>query len=159
MIDIQHSSLIWRFEAAGLEDNTIIGSSSIFSVRDLIYKNEKLLRISQEKIFPGGFKGSLSLHRSRHSNFKSGPITNSSLSSRRQDRNSYQPRSPGAPLLLQAENDPYTPSRWPRPWLMPVRRYSPAKRRQVFPRRFVRGVPHRKSLVFLICPVLYLQEY
>jgi len=53
MIDIQHSSLIWRFEAARLEDNTIIGSSSIFSVGDLIYKNVKLLTISQEKIFSG----------------------------------------------------------------------------------------------------------
>ena len=54
MIDIQRtSSLIWRFEAAGLEDNTIIGSSSIFSVGDLIYKNLKLLRISQEKKFSG----------------------------------------------------------------------------------------------------------
>ena len=59
MIDIQHSPLIWRFEAAGLEDNTLIGSSSIFSVGDLIYKNVKLLRTSQEKYFQGGFKGGL----------------------------------------------------------------------------------------------------
>ena len=73
MLDIKRtSSLIWRFEAAGLEDNTIIGSSSIFSVGDLIYKNLKLLRISQEKIFsgliqswPGRYRGTLVLENSR----------------------------------------------------------------------------------------------
>ncbi len=59
MLDIQHSSMIWRIEAAGLEDNTIIGSSSIFSVGNLIYENVKLLRISQEKYFQEGFKGGL----------------------------------------------------------------------------------------------------
>ncbi len=49
MIDIQHSSLIWRFEAAGLEDNTIIGSSSIFSVGDVIYKNVKIIKNESRK--------------------------------------------------------------------------------------------------------------
>ena len=47
MLDTQRP--LWRFEAEGLEDNTIIGFSS-FSVGDRSYsKNEKLLRISQEK--------------------------------------------------------------------------------------------------------------
>ena len=47
MLDTQRP--LWRFEAGGLEDNTIIGFSS-FSVGDRSYsKNEKLLRISQEK--------------------------------------------------------------------------------------------------------------
>jgi len=54
MLDIQRtSSLIWRFETARLEDITILGSSCLFSMGDLIYTNVKLLRISQEKIFHG----------------------------------------------------------------------------------------------------------
>ena len=51
MLDVQQtSSLIWRFEAARLADNTIIGSSSLFSVGELICKNVKLSGISQEKV-------------------------------------------------------------------------------------------------------------
>ncbi len=46
MLDIQRP--LWRFEAEGLKDITIIGFSS-FSVGDLIQNNEKLSWISQEK--------------------------------------------------------------------------------------------------------------
>jgi len=57
MLDIQRtSSLIWRFETARLEDITIMGSSYLFSMGDLIYNNVKLLRISQEKRY---FRGQI----------------------------------------------------------------------------------------------------
>jgi hypothetical protein len=56
MLDIQRtSSLSWRFETARLEDNTIVGSS-FFSAADLIYKNVKLLGMSQEKRY---FRGQI----------------------------------------------------------------------------------------------------
>ena len=57
MLDIHRtSSLIWRFETARLEDITIMGSSYLFSMGDLIYDNVKLLRISQEKRY---FRGQI----------------------------------------------------------------------------------------------------
>ncbi len=73
MLDIQRtSSLIWRFETARLEDITIMGSSYLFSMGDLIYNNVKLLRISQEKIFhgriqrwPGRYRGASVFENSR----------------------------------------------------------------------------------------------
>ncbi len=72
MIDIQRSSLIWRFEAAGLEGNPSLVLLLYFLWEVLIYKNVKLLRISQEKIFsgriqswPGRYRGTLVLENSR----------------------------------------------------------------------------------------------
>ncbi len=59
MTDIQRSSLIWRFEAAGLEDKPSYVFLLYFRWETLIYKNVKLLGISQEKYFQGGFKGGL----------------------------------------------------------------------------------------------------
>ncbi len=57
MLDTERtSSLIWRFEAAGLEDITIIRFFLFFSVGNLIYKNVKLLGMSQEKRY---FRGQI----------------------------------------------------------------------------------------------------